>query len=412
MKVTFLKSAALTTLLAASLSFAHANGVPPVTTSSQAGSGGCAAGSALVDGQCVVTSTVAPVAQAQSQAQQDSVSTDGADPVAPTATSNEEEIATLVVDVVTRQVEAVVAAQEQTQPVPENKASESSTESAQNNQQPGESLSTETQPVVPEVPVTETPPDTKDATVVNPQEPPKEALTSEVEDNQQISENGQSAKVQESEVKSNTDATANPDLQTPVKEDKVPEPNSNVESASTVQSDSSTTPAETSDVNSKTPSSPQNGHDEPKEQNDQAASSTATDQQVPGSGSNNSDGVTETGSKSSESSTDKGTVSEAGEAGQAGKSPEASGEASTAPQAQDPVSGTLETEKQKSDSDPQPTAEKEPEKAALQAEHTETSTVSEDSSNKQNSQTTPKVMRFTSDGDLNVVPAEEAERTE
>lgn len=87
MKVKLFKSAALTAFLAASLSLAHANPTSstPVTTSNQASSGGCAAGSALVDGQCVVTTTVAPVAVAQAQEQDNSVPTEGADPVSPSA---------------------------------------------------------------------------------------------------------------------------------------------------------------------------------------------------------------------------------------------------------------------------------------------------------------------------------------
>lgn len=84
MKVKFLRSAALTTLLAASLSLAQANQTP-VTAIPAQGGGGCATGSTLVDGQCVVTTTVAPVAQAQAQEQQSSVPTEGADQVALTA---------------------------------------------------------------------------------------------------------------------------------------------------------------------------------------------------------------------------------------------------------------------------------------------------------------------------------------
>lgn len=132
MKVKFLKSATLTACLAASLSFAQANTAPATTVAPQSGAGGCATGSALVDGQCVVTTTVAPVAVAQAQEATGSVPTEGTDPVAPTATLEEVDTVTMVVGNFERQVAEVEAAlakqlanqnkpetQPEPQPVPE-----------------------------------------------------------------------------------------------------------------------------------------------------------------------------------------------------------------------------------------------------------------------------------------------------
>lgn len=113
MKVKFLKSAALTAYLAASLALAHANTTPVTTQASQGGAGGCATGSSLVDGQCVVTTsvaTVAPVTVAQAQEQENSVPTEGADPVAPTAVSEEADTVTMVVGDFERQVAEVEVA--------------------------------------------------------------------------------------------------------------------------------------------------------------------------------------------------------------------------------------------------------------------------------------------------------------
>lgn len=109
MKVKFLRSATLTTLLAASLSLAQANQTPVTATPAQGG-GGCAAGSTLVDGQCVVTTTVAPVVQAQAQEQQSSVPTEGADQGALTAAPEEAETASIVVSSFEKQVEEVALA--------------------------------------------------------------------------------------------------------------------------------------------------------------------------------------------------------------------------------------------------------------------------------------------------------------
>lgn len=111
MKVKLLKSAALTAFLAASLTLAHANTAPVTTQAPQGGAGGCATGSSLVDGQCVVTTTtVAPVAVAQAQEQESSVPTEGADPVAPTAASEEADTVTMLVGDFERQVAEVEAA--------------------------------------------------------------------------------------------------------------------------------------------------------------------------------------------------------------------------------------------------------------------------------------------------------------
>lgn len=129
MKVKFLKSAALTAFLAASLSFAQANTAPATTVAPQGGAGGCAAGSALVDGQCVVTTTVAPVTVAQAEEATGSVPTEGTDPVAPTATLEEVDTVTMVVGNFERQVAEVEAAlaeqlanqnKPEPQPVPKN----------------------------------------------------------------------------------------------------------------------------------------------------------------------------------------------------------------------------------------------------------------------------------------------------
>lgn len=111
MKVKLLKSAALTAFLAASLTLAHANTAPVTKQAPQGGAGGCATGSSLVDGQCVVTTTtVAPVAVAQAQEQESSVPTEGADPVAPTAASEEADTVTMIVGDFERQVAEVEAA--------------------------------------------------------------------------------------------------------------------------------------------------------------------------------------------------------------------------------------------------------------------------------------------------------------